>query len=170
MAPEIKNFSSCSSAEVYTLFADVYSSSDGMSETLEEKYPDFASFERDFVALQSLPGAIALIAEIAHKPVAYAVIRPRPQSRLRHTADLNMGVARESRGQGIGRLILQAGIDRARATPGLEIVYLMVRSDNAPAICLYEKVGFDTLSVLDQDIKIKDSYFDGILMRIFVDT
>jgi ribosomal protein S18 acetylase RimI-like enzyme len=170
MVPVIKSFSSCSCAEVYALFADVYSTSGNMSQALEEKYPDFASFESDFVALQTLPGGIALIAEIAHKPAAYVVIRPRSPSRLRHTADLNMGVVREARGQGIGRLILQASIDQARMTPGLEIVYLMVRSDNSPAVSLYERVGFEKLTVLDRDTKINSTYFDGVLMRIFVDT
>lgn len=170
MAPAIKDFSSCTAAELYALFGDVYSSSDGMSEALEDKYPDLASFEADLVALQGLPDAVALVAEVGGKPAGYVVIRPRRQSRLRHTADLNMGVARESRGQGLGRLILQAGIKRASAVPGIEIVYLMVRADNAPAIRLYESVGFETLTILHRDTKIGGAYFDGVLMRKFVDT
>jgi len=166
----IKEFSSCSPAGHYALFKDVYSSSDGMSENLEDKYPDLVSRERDMTVLLNLPDAIALAAEIDNKLVAYLTIRPRPQSRLRHTADLNMGVAREFRGHGLGRGILQAGLDRARAAPGLEIVYLMVRADNTPAIHLYQQAGFDTLTVLHRDTKVCGSYFDGILMRKFVDT
>jgi ribosomal protein S18 acetylase RimI-like enzyme len=170
MSPAIKHFSSYSPAELYGLFKDVYSSSGEMSETLEEKYPDLASFENDLAVLQSIPGAIALVAEIAHKPVAYVTIRPRRQSRLRHTADLNMGVAHIARGQGTGEFVLRAGLEQAFSSSELEIVYLMVRSDNAPAIRLYKKAGFETMTVLHRDTKIADSYFDGILMRKFVDT
>ena len=170
MKPMIKDFSSYSPSELFALFKDIYSSSDGMSETLEDKYPNLKSFEKDSVALQSLPGAVALIVEFAKKPVAYLTIRPRRQSRLSHTADLNMGVSDTARNHGIGSLILQAGIERASAMPELEIVYLMVRSDNTPATLLYERIGFEIMTTLSRDTKIGTSYFDGLLMRRFVDT
>jgi len=156
-------------ADLYGLFSDVYSSSQGMSETLEDKFPDLASFRKDLAVLYGLPGAVALVVEIAQKPVAYVIIRPRKQSRLRHTADLSMGVAHAVRGQGLGGAALRAGLERAFAAPELEIVYLMVRSDNTPAIRLYERAGFETLALLNRDTKIGDSYSDGLLMRTFVD-
>jgi len=169
MKPTIKDFRSYSPADLYSLFRDVYSSSDGMSETLEEKYPCLNAFEKDIVVLQSLPGAIALAIEIAQAPVAYLTIRPRQQSRLRHTADLNMGVAHATRGQGLGGLVLQSGLERACDSTELEIIYLMVRSDNIPAIGLYKKTGFETLAILSRDTKIATTYYDGLLMRKFVD-
>jgi ribosomal protein S18 acetylase RimI-like enzyme len=107
--------------------------------------------------------------EVAGRPVAYLIIRPRRQSRLRHTADINMGVARSARGQGLGSLVLQAGLERASASSELEILYLMVRSDNMPAIRLYKKMGFEELTVLSRDTKVGDAYFDGLLMRKFVE-
>jgi ribosomal protein S18 acetylase RimI-like enzyme len=118
--------------------------------------------------LKLLPGAIALAAEVAGRPVAYLIMRPRRQTNLRHTADISMGVAHSERGQGLGSLVLQAGLKRASASGQLEILYLMVRSDNEPAIRLYKKMGFEVLAVLSRDTKIEDTYFDGILMRKFV--
>lgn len=170
MKPIIKDFSSYSGSDLFALLKGIYSSSKGMSETLEDKYPNLKSFEKDSVVLQSLPGAVALIVEFAMKPVAYLTIRPRRQSRLRHTADLNMGVLDVARNQGVGSLILQAGIERASAMSELEIIYLMVRSDNTPAVLLYERMGFETMTTLSRDTKIGTSYFDGVLMRRFVDT
>jgi ribosomal protein S18 acetylase RimI-like enzyme len=120
------------------------------------------------VALKHLPGAIAFAVEVAGLPVAYLTIRPRSQSRLQHTADLNMGVAYPARGHGFGSLILQAGLECTSASSELEIIYLMVRSDNLPAIHLYKKMGFEELAILNHDTKIGDTYFDGILMRKFV--
>ena len=165
---QIKEFVDCRIDELHALFRDVYASSNMMSETLAEKYPDIASFARDLATLRQLPGAIAMAVVIAHRPVAYVIIRPRRPSRLQHTADLNMGVARRERGQGLGRLILQVGLDRARVEPRLEIVYLMVRADNTPAIGLYEQAGFTPLCVLHRDIRINETYFDGVLMRLCV--
>ncbi len=169
MKPKVKNFSSYSPSDLYALYEDVYFSSEGMIETLDDKYPDLESFEDDISTLQCIPGAIALAAEIDQEPVAYLTIRPRSQSRLRHTSDLNMGVAQASRGLGLGKLILRTGLEHASASPELEIVYLMVWSDNLPAVRLYERMGFETLTVLSRDAKIDDSYRDGLLMRKFVD-
>lgn len=165
----IREFISCRAAKLYALFQDVYSTSDGMSEALKDKYPDLPAFEKDIADLHRLPGSIALVAESDDRLAGYLTVRPRRQTRLRHTADLNMGVALAARGQGVGGTILREAIERARRMPELEIVYLMVRSDNTPAINLYKKIGFEPLAVLSRDSKVDTSYFDGILMRRFVD-
>lgn len=166
----VKEFTSYSYNDLYKLFEDVYSSSEGMSETFEDKYPDIDCFKKDMKSLKSLPPAVTLIAEIHEKPAAYVIIRPRTQSRLRHIGDLNMGVSHHFRGQGLGGILLQAAIDKASSDPELEIINLMVRSDNTPAIGLYEKIGFNVITTLHRDIKIGSSYFDGVMMRKFVDT
>ncbi len=154
-----------SGGDLYALFADVYASSETMSETLGEKYPDSVHLTDDLRALVRLPGALALAAEIDHKPMAYALLRPRKQARLRHTADLSMGVAQAARGKGLGDLVLNAVLDRSRQAGIIEIVYLMVRADNVSAVRLYERSGFDSLASLAGDTKIGEQYFDGILMR-----
>jgi RimJ/RimL family protein N-acetyltransferase len=150
------------------LFRQIYSSSDGMSELLDEKYPDIRSLEEDVERLHRLPGAVALVIEVDGAPSGYVIIRPRTQARLRHTAELNMGVVPAMQGRRLGSLMLQAALDRVAAERVIEIVYLMVRSDNDPAIRLYRNAGFEQLAVLDRDTKIGDSYRDGILMRKFV--
>jgi RimJ/RimL family protein N-acetyltransferase len=169
MKPVIKDFNCFAAADLYALYRDVYASSEEMSETLEDKYPGLDDFTEDVAALARLPGAIALAVEIAGRPVSYLTIRPRRQARLRHTADLNMGVAQAVRGQGLGSMILQAALERASASSELEILYLMVRADNEPAILLYKKMGFEEVAILSRDTKIGDAYFDGLLMRKFVE-
>jgi len=165
MLNEFRNYSA---VELYDLFQEVYSSSDGMSELLKDKYPGARQLEEDVEALNCLPGAVSLVIEVDRKPAGYVIIRPRTQSRLRHTAELSMGIAPAARGRRLGSLLLQAALDRVAAEHAIEIVYLMVRSDNDAAIRLYRKAGFEQLAVLDRDTKIGDSYRDGILMRKFV--
>ena len=161
----VKDCLSYSEGDLYALFADVYASSTAMSETLEEKYPDPHHLTDDLRTLARLPGALALAAEMDGKPLAYALLRPRKPSRLRHTAELSMGVAQAARGKGLGDFVLNALLDRSRQAGIVEIVYLMVRADNVPAVRLYERSGFESLAILAGDTKIGAQYFDGILMR-----
>ena len=166
--PMLNDFRSHSAVDLYGLFQEIYSSSDGMSELLEDKYPDIRRLEEDVEALYRLPGAVALIVEVDGKPAGYLIIRPRTQARLRHTAELSMGVAPVARGRRLGSLMLRAAFDRVAAESAIEIVYLMVRADNEAAIRLYRNAGFEQLAVLDRDTKVDDSYRDGVLMRKFV--
>jgi ribosomal protein S18 acetylase RimI-like enzyme len=52
-----------------------------------------------------------------------------------------IGVAPEARGQGLGKTILAAFVDAARAA-GYTSVVLSVETDNLAAIALYTKFGF----------------------------
>ena len=54
---------------------------------------------------------------------------------------MTIGVAAEHQGRRIGRLLLDALVDRAREL-GARSVLLEVRVDNVPALALYERVGF----------------------------
>ncbi len=65
---------------------------------------------------------------------------------LKHHGDecyelTKMAVTASCRGEGIGRLLLEAAIDRYRACLG-RALYLESHSSLAPAIALYESVGF----------------------------
>ncbi|MBO1752303.1 ribosomal protein S18-alanine N-acetyltransferase [Actinotalea sp. BY-33] len=57
---------------------------------------------------------------------------------------MTIGVAPAQQGRGLGRLLLDALLDRAREL-GARAVLLEVRVDNAPAIGLYERAGFRTI-------------------------
>jgi len=168
MEVTIRHFDACACNDLFALFQNVYSTSEGMSETLAEKYVHINEFKKEMTRIRRLPGAITLAAVIKKQPVAYLIIKPRISSKLKHTAELNMGVAQPVRGQGIGMMILQTGLKRAEVEAEVEIVYLMVRSDNTPAVKLYQRMGFETLALLHRDIKIDGRYFDGLLMRRFI--
>lgn len=53
-----------------------------------------------------------------------------------------MYVSEAFRGRGIGRLLLQALLDRLQAMPRIETVRLWVRPSQRPALRLYESLGF----------------------------
>jgi ribosomal protein S18 acetylase RimI-like enzyme len=168
MNPSIREFRDFDIAEIYSLVSDVYTTSEGMSESLEEKFQTLESFAQYVKALADRPGSLALVAEEGGALHGYLTIMPRYQAKLRHTSELSMGVHHGARGHGVGKLLLEEALRRARASDILEIIYLMVRADNTSAIKLYENMGFDRLAVLKNDTKTPKGYYDGWLMRKFV--
>lgn len=153
--------------DFYALLADVYASG-WMSFDLEDVYPTAEHLSQAVLRAVSPPGSVALAAVADGGIVGYIALHPRTATRLRHTADLSMGVAECFRGQGVGRQLLEEALRRAREEGVLEIIYLKVRADNAAAVYLYEQAGFERLAVLNRDIKDRGLYFDGILMRLYL--
>lgn len=64
--------------------------------------------------------------------------------RMQHRGDLGISVIREYWNRGIGSALLEAVLRFAEEN-GFAIVELQVRSDNVPAIHLYEKFGFQKM-------------------------
>ena len=63
--------------------------------------------------------------------------------RRRHVATIGIAVAPEAQGQGVGTALMQAMCDYADRWLGLLRLELTVYVDNAPAIALYRKFGFE---------------------------
>lgn len=85
------------------------------------------------------PGAIApIIRRAAHviRPARSDSVRPEPSLRL-----LDIVVASEARGRGLGRALLEETLDAAAAM-GYREIGLSVLADNAAGIGLYERSGF----------------------------
>jgi ribosomal protein S18 acetylase RimI-like enzyme len=76
-----------------------------------------------------------------------------------------MGLLPQFRGQGIGKRLMVQSLAAARAI-GLQRVELMVRENNAIAIALYRKVGFEIEGVQRNAILLDGSYENMILMAV----
>lgn len=85
-----------------------------------------------------------------------------------HRGSLAMGIITDFRGQGLGRRLIEAALDKAKQE-GFIRVELSVHADNAPAIALYEKVGFVTEGVLRRSVHIDGRFIDSISMAIMLD-
>jgi RimJ/RimL family protein N-acetyltransferase len=68
--------------------------------------------------------------------------------------------APEARGRGIGRALMDAAIDRARATPGVERLNLAVATHNTAARALYISLGFTPWGLERHALKLPDRYID----------
>ncbi|MDQ2735753.1 MAG: GNAT family N-acetyltransferase [Pseudomonadota bacterium] len=67
-----------------------------------------------------------------------------PALRRRHVVAIGISVAPEAQGQGVGSALMQAMCDYADRWMGVLRIELSVYVDNAPAIALYRKFGFET--------------------------
>ena len=90
-------------------------------------------------------------------------------AKVRHKADIiSMYVAPEVRGRGVGRMLMEAAIERARATPDVEQLLLAVNVTNAPARNLYLSLGFEPFGREPLALKLGDRYYDEEMMVLFL--
>ena len=112
-------------------------------------HPSAASVERSVARLLADPDTEFLLAAAAHDVPPGGVC----QLRYRHsvwtgTADCaleDLYVREELRRHGLGRLLLEAAVDRARRR-GCARMELDVNEANPPAVALYEGLGFSACS------------------------
>ena len=97
---------------------------------------------REWLARQD-PLVHGLVAELDGRVVGSLTLHLEANPRRRHTGGIGMGVHDDSQGQGVGGALLAAALDLADNWLGLERLELTVFVDNAPAIALYKKFGFE---------------------------
>ena len=86
--------------------------------------------------------------------------------KVRHIGHvIGMMVRPESRGRGIGAMLLEACIDEARHA-GLEMLTLTVTAENDSAIRLYERHRFVSYGTLARALKIGSRYHNKLHMAL----
>ena len=94
----------------------------------------------------------------------FGVAQVRPHIKYRHRAVMGISVLKEAWGCGLGSFLMQLAVAQAKAN-GFEQLELGVYSDNARAIHLYEKFGFERCGTMPHAFKLKDgTYRDEIMM------
>lgn len=83
----------------------------------------------------------------------------------RHSGVLGMGVLATHRGRGLGRALLSATLAASKAA-SFTRVELTVYEDNARAIALYEKAGFEREGLVRNCALFDGRYVHAILMSI----
>jgi RimJ/RimL family protein N-acetyltransferase len=84
-----------------------------------------------------------------------------------HVADLGLMVAKDARRAGVGRALLEAAVDWARAS-GVRKLELHVFPWNEPAIRLYETFGFEREGLRKRHYRRAGEDVDAILMALDV--
>lgn len=117
-----------------------------MMQTLQTPYPTEHRW-RARLSEPPAPGStdLSLVAERHGEVIASAgLFSPEQRVRRRHAAVLGISVTPSAQGQGVGTALMQALCDYADRWSQLLRIELTVFSDNARAIALYRRFGFET--------------------------
>jgi ribosomal protein S18 acetylase RimI-like enzyme len=103
--------------------------------------------KRQLQYIQSCPHNVFLVAEQDGRVVGQAIALVRHHKRGMSGRIYSLAVSAECRGQKLGRTLMRRMIDELAAR-GVRKVYLEVEQANAPAVKLYERLGFRSLEPL----------------------
>jgi putative acetyltransferase len=112
-------------------------------------------------------GNLGLVAELAQRIVGTASLARRA-GRCLHAADIGMGVHDDFYGRGIGSALLGALVEAADGWLNVKRLQLTVYTDNAAAIGLYRKFGFQEEGVLRAFAFRDGAYVDALSMARLV--
>jgi len=140
-----------------------FSSPKAMAGTLQLPYPSAEMWRKrlaDFPAEDYM-----LVAEIAGDLVGNAGLHSMARSaRRRHAGYIGMSVRDDWHGKGVGTALMRAIVDLADNWIGYRRLELTVYTDNAAALALYRKFGFDVEGTL-RDYSYRDGrYVDAYTM------
>jgi len=118
---------------------------------------------RSFVLNGLRNGMAQFVAVDDGRVLGWCDVNPKTHESLRHSGVLGMGVAASHRGQGLGSALLRATLEAAFAR-GITRVELVVRADNAAAIALYERHGFELEGRLRDYMIVDGAAYDALAM------
>lgn len=82
----------------------------------------------------------------------------------RHIGTLGISIAKDYRGKGIGKILLQQIEKEAlKNLDGLEIIFLTAFASNEKAVKMYEKAGYKVFGKFPNGVKLENGYDDHIL-------
>jgi putative acetyltransferase len=84
--------------------------------------------------------------------------------RMRHVGSIGMAVRDDWQGRGVGTALMEAALDLADNWLNLTRIELRVYTDNAAAIALYEKFGFEVEGTHRRLAFRNGEYVDGYSM------
>lgn len=119
----------------------IYSQPDTLAGTLQVPYPSLKMWQDRLENLR--PGVHSLVACIDGKVVGQVTLEVNQSARRRHTAHFGMGVDINHRGKGVAQAMLAAIVDLCDNWLAVERMELTVYTDNAAAIAVYSKFGFE---------------------------
>lgn len=151
-------------------FSSLYAAFDGIAR--ERQYLAFLqappkeaalAFYRNIVEA----GLCHFVALKDEQVVGWCDILPVPGEARAHVGRLGMGVMAGYRRQGLGRRLIRASLDRARAQ-GMSRIKLTVRVDNLSARKLYERAGFAVEGTRRRALRIDGRDYDAYCMALLM--
>jgi RimJ/RimL family protein N-acetyltransferase len=110
--------------------------------------------------------SILLLGLIDNRLVCIGNISALTRERVAHIGEVGISVLKEYWGIGIGSCLMNEMISFAKKSGILEILQLGVKVENAQAIALYKKFGFQEIGRFPRFFKIDGQYYDEFIMYL----
>ncbi|MFS0559264.1 GNAT family N-acetyltransferase [Terribacillus sp. 179-K 1B1 HS] len=99
-----------------------------------------------------------------------ATLRYETPAKLRHRADLvAVYLAPETRGKGLGKMLITKMIQVGRERAGIEKINLVVAATNPVAKHVYEQAGFQQFGFEEHALKLGETYIAEIHMALILE-
>lgn len=95
------------------------------------------------------------------------ILHPNNVGRCGHIANSSYAVASAARGMHLGEALVRDSLVRARDLGFRVLQFNAVVASNAPALHLYEKIGFKQLGVIPGGFLNKDGKYEDIIPHIY---
>lgn len=163
---EIRKATAADAENLLEYFKTIGSESDNLTFG-PEGVPITSDKEKEYLeSLFHSDRQLYLVAVKDNEIVGMANFSSFEKPRLAHRAEIGLSVKKSMWGNHIGTRFMETIIDFAKNTAKTEIISLEVRSDNARAIALYKKFGFETIGTFCGFMKINGTYADCDIMRL----
>lgn len=130
--------------------------------TLQLPYPSREYWRKRLAESEGCYNLVAVSGEHVIGMLSVDTFPNRP--RRRHVGAIGISVSEAWQGKGVGKALMEAGIDLADNWLNLTRLELEVYSNNEAAIRLYERFGFEREGVLRQHAFRNGKYIDSIVM------
>ena len=115
----------------------------------------------EFFAAQSFAG----IAEEAGEIAGLYILHPNNVGRCGHICNASYAVRSTLRGRGLGGLLVNHSLQKARELGFRIIQFNAVVATNKAALCLYEKLGFARLGTIPGGFLAKGGRYEDIILH-----
>ncbi len=105
------------------------------------------------------------IAEVGEKILGLYILHPNNIGRCATIANASYAVAREARGQGIGKSLVEDSLAQGKRLGFRVLQFNAVVKSNVSAIRLYERLGFESLGTIPECYRKNDGSFEDL--RLF---
>lgn len=130
-----------------------------------QEYPDDLQNEEHLISsyLES-KNSILLLAELDNELVGNIDLTGSNRAKMWHTAMIGMGIKKQSRNQGLGKILIKSVLDWATENATLELIWLDVYDSNTLGVNLYKNMGFTISGQIPGFFKEKSAYQSKIQM------
>jgi L-amino acid N-acyltransferase YncA len=131
-----------------------------------EEVPPSVDELRSRLASVRLHGLPYMVAAIDGEVAGYCYATPyRPRAAYRHTIEDSIYISDAHRGRGIGRLLLEALIERCEAGPWRQMVAVIADGGSGGSLSLHRQLGFELTGTLKAVGYKHGRWLDSTLMQ-----